>query len=69
MDIKLRRKMLSALDKEELIDIVIELQDSKEIRYIPSPNTIPNPYPNTIPNPYQILEPYCSSANTELKDK
>lgn len=61
MDIKLRRKMLSALDKEELIDIVIELQDSKEIRYIP--------YPNTIPNPYQILEPYCSSANTELKDK
>ena len=38
MDIKLRRKMLSALDKEELIDIVIELQDSKEIRYIPYPN-------------------------------
>jgi hypothetical protein len=61
MELELRKKMLNALDKEELIDLVIELQDSKEIRYIPYPCTIPQPYPN--------LEPYCTSANTELKGK
>lgn len=61
MKVEFRKKMLRALTKEELIDVVIELQDSKT----ESPYVVPWYIPNTPSVPIDPLHSPVTYQNYE----
>ena len=66
MKMNIRKKMLNALSKEELIELVIELQDTKNL-VIPTWNV---PTAVTAPlsdDKYHQLRDNCTSATTKTK--
>lgn len=66
MNVELRKKMLGALTKNELIGLVIELQDTKNL-VIPTWNV---PTAVTAPlsdDKYHQLRDNCTTATTETK--